>query len=130
MTIRFVFAGILFLFTVTAYGQKDSSKIKSKSQAPKAAEPKVSVTSEKINWNEYFIVTVSKDSLKATLEGKNTDVGDSAQLDVYIANNIQKINPDKVAIRYPINAPFQMVQPVFSIFGRHKILRFKLITVQ
>lgn len=118
-----LFFAITLLFAAFAgfSQEKDSSAVH------KAENTGIRITNEATSLHEYFIITITADSITARHRDKPVAIKTLAQLDNYLAKNIQNINKEKVAIEYPLTASFQLVDPVFDLLRKHRISKWRML---
>ena len=103
---------------------------KKDSSVAQSGNPEVRITANTESLDDYFVITITADNIKARQLNKSIAINTLAQLSNYLAKNIQNINKEKVAVEYPLTASFQLVDPVFDLLKKNKISRWRMIPFQ
>ena len=108
----------------TAFGQKkDSSAVQSRTE-------EVRIVADTTKSDDYFIITITKEKLKVRLRNRPLEISSIAQLADYLKKNIEKIDKERIAVEYPLNTPFQTVEPLFDLLKRNGIYKWRLMMMQ
>ena len=107
-----------------AFGQKkDSSAVQSRTE-------EVRIVADTTKSDDYFIITITKEKLKVRLRNRPLEISSIAQLADYLKKNIEKIDKERIAVEYPLNTPFQTVEPLFDLLKRNGIYKWRLMMLQ